>query len=169
MTEKTTYHQLGKFIVYFQNVESEIKEIIELLVNNTDRDMVRILINELGYFKRLETVDVMFARFVEVHQKNELIPKKFHKLIVKLKKLGERRNDLVHSVYISWYNAEGLHGVVREHSVLSGRKGLREKIEEKLLPEALDTDLDHIETILTELSDFRLQLIDWLYPDVNKI
>lgn len=108
-----SYHQLGKFIAYFQMAENEINGIMQLLSKNADSEMIKILINDLEYSKRLETADVMFARFVDLYQDNDLTYKAdFHKLIVRLKKLGERRNELVHSNYIPWYDVKGFKGLI---------------------------------------------------------
>lgn len=48
MTAPTEYHQIGKFIVYFQHVEAAINEILVLLAN-ADDEAVRILVNELEF------------------------------------------------------------------------------------------------------------------------
>ncbi len=124
----TAYHQLGQFIAYFQMAENEISEIIQFLTKGTDHEMVQILINGLEYSKRLDTADVMFARFIDLYRSIDDAEKAdFHKLIVDLKKLGTRRNQLVHSNYIPWYNVDGLKGLIREHSALRGSKGCLEK------------------------------------------
>ena len=36
----------------------------------------------------------------------------FHELMVELGKLGERRNELVHSKYNRWFNVEGKEGLL---------------------------------------------------------
>jgi len=46
MTTPTAYHQIGKFIVYFQHAEVAIDEILVLLAH-ADEEAVRILDNEL--------------------------------------------------------------------------------------------------------------------------
>lgn len=167
MITPTAYHQIGKFIVYFQHAESDINEILVLLAN-TDDESVRILINELAYSQRLKTADVMLARFVDLQRKPDLSAKTdFHKLIVELGKLGERRNSLVHSKYNQWLNVEGAQGLIRQNSKLQGNKGIREENEEELLPEAFNMDFEHLDSILKELEVFRLKVIDWLYPDVQ--
>lgn len=164
MYKKDPYHQLGRVIALFQFIEREINEII-LRLANTDDEMVLILVNELEYFKRLKTADVLFSRYVDVYQPDETEAKsKFHKLIIKLTKLGERRNDLVHSSYIPWYDAEGFKGLIRENTKLSGGKGVREELEEEILPGSLDQDLKKISVTFDELNDFRLQIIEWQYP-----
>lgn len=166
MEKISSYHQLGKFIAYFQMAEREINGIVQLLCKGTDEEMVRILINDLEYSRRLDTADVLFSRYVDTQQdKDSVVKKEFHKLIVKLKKNGQRRNDLVHSNYIPWYDMDGFKGLIRENSKLRGSKGFLETIEEELLPEALNTDLEQIEAILNELNEFRLQIINWLYPE----
>lgn len=165
MEKVSSYHQLGKFIAYFQMAESEINGIIQLLCKGTDEEMVQILINDLEYYRRLDTADVLFSRFVDIHKDNEtMVKKKFHELIVKLKKLGQRRNDLVHSNYIPCYGLEGFKGLIRENSKLRGSKGLLEKTEEELLPETLNKDLEQIEMFFNELSDFRQRIINWIHP-----
>jgi hypothetical protein len=170
MEKVSSYHQLGKFIAYFQMAEREINGIMQLLCKGTDEEMVQILINDLEYSRRLDTADVLFSKFVDTYQDSESIVKtKFHKLIVKLKKLGQRRNDLVHSNYIPWYNVEGFKGLIRENSKLRGSKGFLEKIEEKLLPETLNAELEQIEIIFNELNEFRLQTINWRYPEENDV
>jgi hypothetical protein len=100
----------------FQDVEAAINEILVLLVN-VDSEAVLILINGLEYSQRLKTADVLFGRFVDLNGDSELSAKaEFHELIVKLMRLGERRNVLVHSEYMPWINIEGLAGLIRKNS-----------------------------------------------------
>jgi hypothetical protein len=47
---------------------------------------------------------------------------------------------------------------------LRGRKGEREEKEEELQPEAFNADLQRLAVAAAELEKFRLQVIDWLYP-----
>lgn len=167
MTAPTAYHQIGKFIVYFQHVEAAINEILVLLAN-ADDEAVRILVNELEYSKRLKTTDVMLARFVDLQRDPDLSAKAdFHKLMNELGTLGERRNDLVHSKYTQWLNVEGALGLIRQNSKLRGSKGIREEDEEELLPEAFNADFERLDSALQKLEVFRLKVIDWLYPDVQ--
>ena len=166
MTSATAYHQIGEFVVFFQHVEAAIDEILVQLAH-ADDEAVRILINELEYAQRLKTADVLFARFVDVRRGIEPSAKdEFHKLISELGKLGERRNDFVHSKYSPWVNVDGATGLIRENSKLRGSKGFREEEEEELLPEAFNADLERARKALAEIESFRLKIIDWLYPDV---
>ena len=106
MTGQAAYHQLGTFIVNFQHAEAAIDKILVILAK-ADSEAVRILVNELEYSQRLKTADVLLARFVDLQRKPDLPAKAaFHKLMVELGKLGERRNDRVHSKYMSWINVE---------------------------------------------------------------
>lgn len=167
MIAPTAYHQIGKFIVYFQHVEAAINEILVLLAN-ADDEAVRILVNELEYSKRLKTADVMLARFVDLQRDPDLSAKAdFHKLMSELGRLGERRNDIVHSKYAQWLNVEGALGLIRQNSRLRGSKGIREEDEEELLPEAFIADFDRLDSALQRLEVFRLKVINWLYPDVQ--
>ena len=88
----------------------------------------------------------------------------FHKLMAELLRLGERRNDIVHSKYTPWINVEGVAGLIRENSKLKASKGLRDVEEEGLLPAAFETDFERLSVSLRELERFRLKVIDWLYP-----
>jgi len=167
MKTPTAYHQLGKFIVSFQYVEATINDILILLAE-ADDDAVLILANELDYSARLKTADVLFARFVDMRDIIESSAKDdFHKLINVLHKLGERRNDFVHSNYSPWINVERNIGLIRENYKLRGKRGIRERLEEELLPETFSADLERINKSLADLESFRLRIIDWLYPDLQ--
>ena len=129
MTAPTAYHQIGKFVVYFQRVENAINEILVLLAN-ADNEAILILVNELEYSQRLKTADVMLARSVDLQREPDLSAKaEFHNLMGELRSLGERRNDLVHSKYTQWFNVEGAPGLIRQNSKLRGSKGIREEDE----------------------------------------
>ena len=166
MTAPTAFHQLGMFIYYFQHVESSINDILVHLVN-ADDEAILTLVNELNFSQRLKTADVMFSRFVDLQRKPDLSAKvDFHKLIGELGKLGERRNDLVHSKYVQWLNVDGALGLIRQNSKLRGSKGIREESEEELLPEAFNADIERLNGALQRLEVFRMKVIDWMYPDV---
>lgn len=160
----TAYHQLGRFIVNFQHLEEAVNDLLVLMAN-TDDGVVRILANDLEYGKRLNTADVLFARFVDLRNNTDTESKaKFHKLMVELRELGERRNELVHSHYTPWLNTDGKEGLLRTNPRLSGSKGKREEKEEELQPEAFNTDLRRLNAAALEIEQYRLQIIDWLYP-----
>lgn len=165
MSSPTAYHQLGRFIVTFQHLEDAVNNILVLMAD-TDDDVVRILANDLEYSKRLSTADVLFARFVDLRNNTRIEAKmEFHKLMVELGKLGERRNALVHSRYNPWVNIHGKEGLLRTNSKLRGSKGELEETEEELQPEAFNDDLERLALAGGELEKFRLQIIDWLYPE----
>ena len=162
MGTPTAYHQIGQFIAYFQHAEEKINELLVLLAN-ADDEVIRILVNELNFSQRIKTADVVLARFVDLQREPELSAKaEFHTLMIELGKLGERRNELVHSQYATWLNIEGSEGLIRQNSKLRAKKGIREENEEELLPETFNTDLERIEKTLNQLEAFRLRIIDWL-------
>lgn len=164
MTTPTSYHQLGKFIVTFQHLEDAVNNLLVLMAD-TDDGVVRILANDLEYGKRLNTADVLFARFVDLRNNTQVEAKtEFHKLMVELRELGERRNDLVHSRYNPWLNVHGEEGLLRTNSKLRSSKGELEEKEEELQPEAFNGDLQRLAAAGVALDKFRLQIIDWLYP-----
>ena len=164
MNTPTAYHQLGRFVVDFQHLEDSVNDILVLLAN-TDDAVVRILANDLEYGKRLNTADVLFARFVDLRNNTRVAAKaEFHKLMVELRDLGERRNDLVHSRYNPWLNVDGKEGLLRRNSKLRGSKGEREETEEELQPQAFDGDFQRLSVAGAALEKFRLEVIDWLNP-----
>jgi parvulin-like peptidyl-prolyl isomerase len=164
MNSPTAYHQLGRFIVAFQHIEGAVNDLLELMAD-TDGEVVRILANDLEYSKRLNTADVLFARFVDLRKNtNQEAKADFHKLVVELRDLGERRNEFVHSQYNPWIDVHGKEGLLRANSKLRGNKGEREEKEEELQPDAFNRDLVRLTAAAARLEAFRLQVIDWLYP-----
>jgi hypothetical protein len=163
----TAQHQLGEYIVLFQHAETSINELLVLLAQ-ADDEAIRILVNELGYSQRLKTVDVLFSRFVDLRRNPDLPAKAaFHKLMVELDKLGRRRNELVHSTYMTWIDVAGDVGLFRQNSRLRGSTGIREEEAEELLPDAFNNDIERLDAALQELGQFRLEIIDWICPDEN--
>lgn len=165
MNAPTAYHQLGQFVVSFQHLEGAVNDLL-VLVANSDDAIVRILANDLEYGKRLNTADVLFARFIDLRNNTRAEAKaEFHKLMVELRDLGERRNDLVHSRYNPWVNIDGKEGLLRTNSKLRGKKGEREETEEELQPQAFDGDLQRLSVACNALERFRLEVINYLYPE----
>ena len=163
MDTPTAYHQLGQFIVNFQHLEDVVTNLL-VMMSNADDGVILILVNDLEYSKRLNTADVLFARFVDLRNNTDVAAKAaFHKLMVELRELGERRNDLVHSRYNHWINVHGKEGLLRTNSKLQGRNGERKEMEEELQPEAFNDDLQRLAVAENALEKFRLQVIDWLY------
>lgn len=164
MNAPTAYHQLGRFIVIFQHLEDAVNDLLVMMAN-TDDGVVRILANDLEYSKRLNTADVLFARFVDLRNNTQEKSKaEFHTLMVELNKLGTRRNELVHSRYNPWLNVEGKEGLLRTSSKLSGSKGEREEKEEELQPETFNNDLQRLAAAGAELEKFYQQINEWLHP-----
>ncbi|MDR0775146.1 MAG: hypothetical protein LBE81_00705 [Azonexus sp.] len=166
MNASASHQELGRFIVTFQHVETALTRLLVLMAK-ADDEAVRILVNELQYSQRVKTTDVLFARFVDLLCNPDYTAKaEFHKLMNELWKLGERRNEMVHSKYASWISVEGRSGLLRENSRLRASKGAREEEEEELLPESFAEDFRRLSEALNELERFRLKVIDWLCPDV---
>lgn len=74
----------------------------------------------------------MFARFADLlREPDEAAKREFHNLMIKFGKLGERRNEIVHSKYAQWINVEGacVCGLLRQNSRLRAAKGMRDELE----------------------------------------
>ncbi|HEX4985685.1 MAG TPA: hypothetical protein VFV71_06385 [Burkholderiales bacterium] len=166
MEHSGSYSQLGRFIVQFQHAEAALTELLVLMAD-ADDEAVRILVNELEYSQRVKTTDVMFARFIDVRRNiDQSTKQEFHRLMVELLSLGERRNEMVHSQYWDWKNVEGSLGLLRQNSGLKASQGRRDVQEEELLPHAFEKDFERLSQTLHNLESFRLKVIDWLHPDV---
>jgi hypothetical protein len=113
MQQNTAFQEIGRFVFYFQRAEYLLTD---LLVRMADADVefVRILVNELEYSKRVKTADVMFGRFVGLRCNiDEPVKCQFHELMTELLRLGERRNEIVHSNYTTFINVDGVEGLRR--------------------------------------------------------
>ena len=165
MQDSAPYLQIGRFVVMFQHAEQQLTELLVLMAN-ADDEFIRILVNELEYTKRVKTTDVMFGRFVDLlREPDQSAKQQFHDLMTELLKLGERRNEIVHSKYTLFINVKGLAGLRRKNSKLVASKGQRNVQEEDLLPESFANDLERLSTAQKSLETFRLKILDWLYPE----
>jgi hypothetical protein len=161
-----SFQQLGMFVFRFQQVESYISELI-LLLAKADEEMMRILMNELSFYQKATTCDVMFARFVDVSRDIDAVEKsKFHKVITLVKNLAERRNELVHSEYYSYLSSAHNIGLLRKNSKLRGKSGKREETEEVLFPNDFQGDAKKLSDLNSQLEHYRLQIIEWQYPTI---
>ncbi|WP_431150106.1 hypothetical protein [Acidovorax facilis] len=165
MEQPTPFHQLGRFVFLFQHIEATLTDLL-VRMSRGDSEAVLILVNELEFGKRVKTTDVMFARHVDLLRPPQSVEKpEFHNLMVEVLKLAKRRNEIVHSKYMRWFNVDGLEGLIRYNSELSGKKGIREEVEEEMLPEKFEEDCSRCALTLMALEKFRVKLIDWEYPD----
>lgn len=164
MTSPTALHQLGLFVVRFQDVEALLNEVIGLIASS-DEESVSILTNDMEFSQRLKAADVLFARFLGLNSvDDEAAQSEFHQVMVSLRNAAERRNELVHSRYHHWYDVAGKSGLLRKHSRLHGKAGKREETEEEMQPEAFNTDLSSLEGVTNALENQRLKIINWRYP-----
>ena len=166
MKENSLYHQLGKFVVLFQSIERAIVELI-VLIARADDEIIEILINELDYSSRIKTTDVLFARYIDTHDIEPKEKQDFHSLMTKCLKLGELRNNLLHSKYAHLVKADKVIALIRENSKLRSKKGIREIEEEDLTTESFDKYFKEITPVLERLEAFRLKIIDWKYPEIE--
>lgn len=165
MDHPTALHQLGRFIFLFQHAEAALTDLLTLL-SDADDEFIRILVNELEYSKRVKTTGVLFARFLDIRRGTyDAEKREFRELMSELLKLGERRNEIVHSKYYMWTDVDGEAGLLRQNSVLRASKGIREETEEELLPKAFELDCGRVSMALQSLERFRLKIIDWVHPD----
>lgn len=160
MPHPTAFHQLGHFIVMFQNLETAINELIYNLTDLADDPTIA----GLNFAKRLDETDKLFSDFVDKNRPSEQQAKdEFRALIARLKALTDRRNVLVHSRYARWFNVDGREGLLRMSTRVTGSKRPNDK-EEELQPEAFAGDLARLQAASEDLHSFRMRVIDWLYP-----
>ena len=114
MQETSASEKIGRFVVMFQDAERRITELLVLMAQ-ADSEFIHILVNELEFSKRIKTADVMFGRFVGLRRDVDASEKdQFHDLMTKLLKLGERRNEIVHSTYLPFIDVHGVAGLRRK-------------------------------------------------------
>jgi hypothetical protein len=165
MQESAIYQQIGRFIVMFQRAEQKLTELLVLMAE-ADVEFIRILVNELEYSERVKAADVMFGRFFDLRNNpDQSVKAQFHALMVELLRLGERRNEIVHSKYTTFISVKGVAGLRRENSKLKPSKGLRAVEEEDLLPASFEEDFKSLSVAHQSLEVFRLKAIDWLWPE----
>ena len=165
MAESAHYQQLGKFVVLFQRLESSLIEIIDVIA---DEDyVVEILPAETEYRRLVESTDVIFSRCVDLLRQPDLEAKtRFHKLMEKCLDIGVLRNRLIHSTYALLERAGDVVAPVPAKGKLKFKGGSRrEAIGDDLSLESFEPYFQQIAEVLTELGSFRLQVIEWKYPD----
>lgn len=156
--------EIGQFVVTFQAIEAHLSEVIVALTG-ADDEYVYVLLSELEYNSRARAADVIFTRFVALSATADpASPAIFHKLMVVLQKLGERRNELVHSNYHFLVATDGTKGLARSNFRLRPSKGTRERQDEDLFHGSLSVDQERLGEALSQLEAFRLKIIQWKYP-----
>lgn len=161
----TAMHQLGHYIILFQNLERLLNEVLIQAASLDDREIVKILVHEHDFGKRVSTADVLFSHVVRTQFPSKLAyVKEFHDLAEDVVRLSKRRNELVHSRYAHWMNIDGQEGLVRSNSKFKTSRGARLDIDEDLLPESFVNDHQDVRAVIRRLERFRVLLIDWHIP-----
>ena len=142
-----------------------------LMARSEDEEVIRMLLNDLEYSRRVRTAAVVYARFVSLSSPLDEAEKAtkitaFKKVRKELLRLGEVRNALVHSRYFSRTNVNGKLGLIRIHSQLQG--GERNEEEHEMLPETFAAEHVALSGALAKSEQFRLQIINWIFPDVQR-
>ena len=78
-------------------------------------------------------------------------------------KLGERRNEVVHSGYFVLLKSKGESGLLRQNSRLRASKGTREVNEEDFASKSLSEDIQRLSSAQQSLEEYREKVIQWLY------
>ena len=165
MPRPTALTDLGEFIVSFQALETHILEVIAEIAGG-DKENSFILASELEYNSRLRAADVMYSRFVAATTTTDdwATAKEFHELIVKLQKLGERRNDPVHSSYNLLVANGAFIGLGRRNHKLKPSRGIRQFDAEHILDETLNDDLQQLIIALHRVEQIRSQIASTRRP-----
>lgn len=157
--------ELGQFVVMFQAVEATMVDLIIQLCDS-DPEYVAALTAELEFTAKSRALDVIFSRFAQIHRLCDGSPhREFHSLMVRVKKLAERRNELVHSFYNTLITVDGQLGMMRLPTRLLPSKGLRQQEHEDILSPTLSADLQEMDNICSELWEYRRLVIATMTPD----
>jgi hypothetical protein len=119
----------------------------------------------MGFSQKIKCVDIIFARFSEIHSVEGEERKNFSSLMNRVVALSERRNVLVHSKYWSYLASDDQLGLLRKKPKLNRKSGRLEDIEEVLMPEDFLSDFDRMNRIAMDIEQYRIKIIDWLYPE----
>lgn len=134
-------------------------------VVDADSEYVSTLTAELEFNSKARALDVIFARYAQIHGLSTISPHPgFHALMVRIQKLATRRNDLVHSFYGLLITVDGDAALARQPTKLKPSEGLREQEGEDILPERLESEIKEMHSILKELETYRLKAIEIRYP-----
>lgn len=163
MNNDSLLTQLGLFVLTFQAVEAKMVDLTIQIIDG-DSEYVSTLIAELEFNSKARALDVIYTRYAQIHGLSDDSPHpEFHNLMSRIQKLATRRNDLVHSFYMSLITLEGETTLARQPTKLKPSKGLREQNEENILPTQLETEISEMHSLLQELEKYRLQAIDIRY------
>ena len=165
MAESAHYHQLGKFVVLFQRLESSLIEIIDLIA---DEDCaVEILPAETEYRRLVESTEVIFSRFVDLMRQPDLEAKtRFHHLMQQCLDIGVLRNRLIHSTYALLERPRDAVAPVPAKGTLKFKGTWRRESAGGNLPlESFEPYFEQLAKVLAQIESFRLQVIAWKYPE----
>lgn len=165
MNHDALHALLGRFVLTFQAVEAAMVELSVQIVD-ADREYVATLTAELEFNAKARALDVIYARYAQIHGLSDEIPHlEFHKLMTRIQKLATRRNNIVHSFYALLITVDGAAALARTSTRLKPSEGVREQEGEDILPGHLDAEISEMRSILQELEKYRLQAIDIKYLD----
>jgi hypothetical protein len=165
MTRALLLQELGQFIVSFQALEESISELIALIVQ-PDPEYALALAAELEFRSKLRALDVIYARFAQIHGLSNVAPHpEFHKLMTDACRAAERRNKLVHSHYALFHAADGVVGLIRSPTLLRPSKGERSDPNEDLTLCDLQSEVKAVQNLQVRLGVFRRQVVDALHPE----
>ena len=163
MTRSLLLQELGQFIVSFQALEQSISDLIAQIVQ-PDPEYALALAAELEFNSKIRALDVIFARFAQIHGLSTTTPHpEFHKLMSDVTRASERRNQFVHSHYATFQSADGAIGLIRSPTRLRASKGERTDPDEDLMLSDLRKEVLAIQALQVRLGAFREQVIDSLH------
>lgn len=164
MRKEPLLAELGHFVFVFQAIEAAVTDLIEFVID-ADPEYVHALAAELEYSAKVRALDVIFARYAQIHGLATEVPHPdFHKLMSKLLRLAERRNEIVHSFYNLLITVDGTLALMRRPTKLRPSKGERHDPPEDILPGALAAETGSMQEYLQELEKYRTVVLDARYP-----
>jgi len=163
MHEKKAYEMIGQFVVTFQHVESYLKDMLALIAD-ADEECIRILTSEMEYTRLVKTLDVMYSWIIDKREISDLEDRKnFHELMSQLLKLGELRNEIVHSkhypILCLGVDDQDSSGFYLENSRLRASKGGREAGKKSIFQTDLDCEYKKLAAILDSLEVYKSNIL----------
>jgi hypothetical protein len=167
--ERAIYEQMGRFIVAFQALENELFQICWLLAETPNDPWGRGELADLGYYNLVsETGRRVHALLADQGREDSGFAVEFHRLLRNCRRLGRRRNGIVHSAYVFLEGGGKLHGIVRS-DMRKGRDGEDVEItHENLNHKCFEESLKELAMTAFGFGQSRRQLIFWLPRDASE-
>ena len=144
---------LGRYVLSFQMLETQIKHLICFLIDHPDGGLCQVLTAELA-FKNL--LHVCFSVFDHIYDRDDELKENLKALMSRALRVGEERNAILHSEWL-WPGGDNLVRV-KYRARLSKFRPVGEEVSAKELAQRAD----RIDSLTREIGQFIGCALDFL-------